>query len=79
MDRAACRGKDTEAWFASFHARESERAMWVCDHCDVRAECLALAMGAEHDGTYRFGIFGGMFPGTRTRLAAHARTLQVQV
>ncbi len=71
---------DPEMWFptrASETARnvpassDAGRARLVCAECPARAECLVLAMTAEAGTpeTLRWGIFGGLGPGERARLA----------
>jgi hypothetical protein len=58
----------------------SDESKFVCSRCPVRDACLAFAMQAEagevvhQDGTegagwLRYGVFGGLSPLERTRLA----------
>jgi hypothetical protein len=43
MDRAACRGRGTDAFFPSRRGR-TRAAKAMCAGCEVRAECLAYAL-----------------------------------
>lgn len=65
MTDAACRGMDTELWFASGFA--TNRAARICGTCPVTRECLGYALRCEQDG-YRYGVFGGLLPKQRSRL-----------
>lgn len=67
MARAACRGADTEAFFADVgHAAAVRVARRVCEACPVRAECLAYALEL---GELYHGVFGGLSPDERRELA----------
>lgn len=67
-DRAACRGKGNASFFTQcgFAAAKA-----VCAICEVRGECLDAAMMWElwGRGRFRFGVWGGLTPLERTRLA----------
>src|SRR5215469_7819696 len=70
QDRALCAQTDPEAFFPEKggSTREAKR---VCRSCDVRAECLELALANDE----RFGIWGGLSERERRRLkraAGHA-------
>lgn len=67
-DRAACRGKGNEPFFTQ---RDFASAKAVCAVCEVRDECLDAAMVWElwGRGRFRFGVWGGLTPLERTRLA----------
>jgi hypothetical protein len=70
-----------EDWFPSEQAPRAayEEPIAVCNRCDVRLKCLqwALEMELREDGDplgrrARFGIYGGLTPGQRHRLAKGA-------
>lgn len=60
MVRGACRGEDSDLFFAPDNERQPERevregkARAVCDVCPVKAECLDYAVG-----TGQVGMWGG--------------------
>lgn len=59
---AACRGADPDLFFPKRGGRVT-RAKRICGGCEVRAECLAMALaGNEH------GIWGGLGEEDRRRL-----------
>ncbi len=60
---AACRGMDTRIWFPEW-GKPAGPAKAVCQGCEVRDECLELAMR----GPERFGVFGGLSDRERRRL-----------
>jgi len=55
-----------EGWEARREARKV--ALKICRSCPVRAECLRQAMRTE-DPNNRYGIWGGLTTGQRTKLA----------
>lgn len=63
MHQAACRGMDTEIWFADSEAAHSI-AKGVCRRCPVAETCLRYALDIQ--GTW--GIWGGTTRPQRTRL-----------
>jgi len=63
--QAACRGLDVELFFST-SPMTTEAAKAVCRDCPVQAECLEEAMAIED---CRHGIFGGLTPDERDRLA----------
>lgn len=69
MDRAACKGMDTDLWFQAW-GRDTEKALRVCARCPVTRECLDYQMRYEgRRYVFRFGIFGGLLPQHRRKLA----------
>jgi len=67
QDRALCAQTDPEAFFPE-KGGSTREAKKVCRACEVRAECLELAL--ENDE--RFGIWGGMSERERRRLKREA-------
>jgi WhiB family transcriptional regulator, redox-sensing transcriptional regulator len=70
MDRAACRGLGTAEFFGEGTAMAEGRAR--CRSCPVAEVCLWWGVVAEWDLSYRFGIWGGVGPAVRARLARAA-------
>jgi WhiB family redox-sensing transcriptional regulator len=70
-DRGNCSGVDPEIFFP--HRGDSvDLARAVCRGCAVSSECLSYAI----DTNQRFGVWGGLTPAQRRRLARrhdHAR------
>jgi hypothetical protein len=76
MGHAACRGLGTGEFFGDRTAMAKGRAR--CRTCPVAEVCLWWGVVAEWDLSYRFGIWGGVGPAVRARLAGatglgHAR------
>jgi len=76
---AACGGSDPDRWFVEVQGRQSVAelgaALGVCRSCPVQAECLDAAMvfeGMRGPTQRRFGVWGGLTPAQRARLAAEA-------
>jgi hypothetical protein len=67
MDRAACRGLGTAEFFGDWAATAKGRAR--CRSCPVAEVCLWWGVVAEWDLSYRFGVWGGVGPAVRARLA----------
>jgi hypothetical protein len=67
MNRAACRGLGTAEFFGDWTAMAKGRAR--CRACPVAEVCLWWGVVAEWDLSYRFGIWGGVGPAVRARLA----------
>lgn len=72
-DQASCRDSGwPDAWFpektGTVSAASSSYAKSVCSGCPVRADCLEYALRHE-SGVYRWGIYGGLSPRQRHRLA----------
>jgi WhiB family redox-sensing transcriptional regulator len=61
-NHAACRGMDTELFYAEDVESISD-AIAICATCPVRAECLRFAMDNRED----FGIWGGRAVGKNLR------------
>ena len=67
-DAAACRGAPT-AWF--FGGRSSGvRGRARCEVCVVAEVCLWWAIVAEDGVGYRYGVWGGLSPARRSKVAA---------
>ena len=68
--RAACAGADAAEFFEHAHYG-GPRAPWIriCAACPVSDDCLRAAMEAEAGAGWRYGIFGGLTPDQRWRLA----------
>lgn len=72
MDRANCKGVNTDVFFpsapqrvpAKVRERAEADAKQVCRACEVRAECLEYARRTEQT----HGIWGGLSPRERRRL-----------
>lgn len=67
--RAACRDQDPEVWFPS-NGVYRDPLQW-CRQCPVTTACLESAMRAEGDTSEdrRHGMFGGLEPSQRAKLA----------
>lgn len=63
---AACAGMDRRVWFANGNGVTAKK---VCARCFVADDCLAFAIKTE-PSDLRYGVFGGMTSGERTRFAA---------
>lgn len=68
---AICPQTDPEAFYPE-RGNSTLDAKRVCAGCPVRAQCLDYAMTVERDAAYRFGVWGGLSPDERARLAAGA-------
>jgi WhiB family redox-sensing transcriptional regulator len=66
VDEALCAQTDPEA-FHPTKGRPGREAKAVCGRCPVKADCLDHAL-AHHEES---GIWGGMSPRERRKLAAH--------
>lgn len=71
MSHAACRGLGTPEFFGDRTAMAKGRAR--CRACPVAEVCLWWAVVAEWDLSYRFGIWGGVGPAGRARIAGATR------
>lgn len=56
MTRAACRGRDPQAWFPDSKKDDRSLAQQTCAHCPVQAECA--------DYADRLGVTDGIWAGT---------------
>ena len=63
-----CRGASPELFFSAT-PNTDRSARRLCQECPVRQPCLMTAMLEEAAEERRFGIFGGLDPGERHRLA----------
>jgi WhiB family redox-sensing transcriptional regulator len=71
VQRALCRQVDPELFFPDSKGGSTREARNICRRCEVRAECLELALRYEHDldRSHRFGVWGGLTAAHRNRLA----------
>lgn len=67
MDQAACRGAAPAEFFGDPAARARGQAR--CRGCPVCEVCLWWALAVEAEVGYRFGIWGGLSPALRARIA----------
>jgi WhiB family redox-sensing transcriptional regulator len=67
MDRARCLEVGPAFHFPE-KGESTREAKKICFACEVRADCLAYAMGNNE----RYGIFGGMSERERSRLKREA-------
>lgn len=72
MKEARCADADPDLFFLERGGQSAAAAIAVCDRCPVRDACLDYAI----DGGIVDGIFGGLGPGRRKRIAAE-RAAQV--
>lgn len=72
MNRAACRGATTSIFFPETIGVTTDRiydeARSFCAQCDVRYECLKMALTMETPDVRRYGVWGGMSPEERDDL-----------
>jgi WhiB family redox-sensing transcriptional regulator len=69
LDRAACRGQDPERFFPeSGEQVKAAEAKAICASCQVRDQCLDLAVKAAGGLAGDHGVFGGTLPDERSRL-----------
>lgn len=81
MDRAACRDLGDEGrniFFPDIKVGQTSPRVWdearqYCDGCAVRLECLNYQMEFEEITARRDGMFGGLTPKERDRLADERR------
>jgi WhiB family transcriptional regulator, redox-sensing transcriptional regulator len=69
LDQAACRDHDPEQFFpeSGEHTKAAE-AKAICAGCQVRDQCLDLAVTAAGGIDHDHGVFGGTLPAERSRL-----------
>lgn len=65
MDRAACRGLDTNLFYTDSRA---DQAKQVCADCPVRPECLAYVQAVQPPGSWDHGVWGGTDKAERARM-----------
>lgn len=72
MTRATCAGQPTEIFFPETVGVTNERiydhAKTFCNECNVRYECLTMALGLETPDVRRYGVWGGLSPEERDKL-----------
>src|SRR5215208_2660271 len=69
VDRAACRDLDPERFFPeSGEQTKAAEAKAICAGCQVRDQCLDLAVKAAGGIDHDHGVFGGTLPAERSRL-----------
>jgi hypothetical protein len=69
LDRAACRNLDPERFFPESGERtKAAEAKAICAGCQVRDQCLELAVKATGGLDGDHGVFGGTLPADRGRL-----------
>jgi WhiB family transcriptional regulator, redox-sensing transcriptional regulator len=72
LDRAACRDQDPERFFPeSGEQVKAAEAKAICSGCQVRDQCLELAVKAAGGLDHDHGVFGGTLPTERSRLRAN--------
>jgi WhiB family transcriptional regulator, redox-sensing transcriptional regulator len=69
LDQAACRELDPERFFpeSGEHTKAAE-AKAICGSCEVRDQCLELAVKAAGGLDVDHGVFGGTLPAERSQL-----------
>src|SRR5215207_7181471 len=69
LDQAACRDGDPEQFFpeSGEHTKAAE-AKATCASCQVRDQCLELAVNAAGGLDHDHGVFGGTLPAERSQL-----------
>ena len=79
---AVCATVDPEIFYPTEHAGRPrtdgavdpyEAARGVCAVCPVKEECLAFGSAMDDQFHHRSGMFGGMSPDERARMAARSR------
>lgn len=68
-DEAACRGMDSEVFFAEQRGRSTREARAVCAECPVSELCLEYAL----DRPEKMGVWGGTVPKEREAIRARRR------
>jgi WhiB family transcriptional regulator, redox-sensing transcriptional regulator len=69
LDQAACRELDPERFFPeSGEQTKAAEAKAICSGCQVRDQCLDLAVTAAGGLDQDHGVFGGTLPAERSRL-----------
>lgn len=72
-EQANCHGVDPSLFFPE-RGSSSEPAKAVCRGCEVRSECLSLALESNE----RFGVWGGMSERERRRVRSARRNARTQ-
>ena len=77
QDRAACKGHPDPRIFYPDKGQSDRQAMLVCFGCEVRTDCLSLALRRPE----KDGVWGGSTSGQRNRIRAlglpHLETLEL--
>ncbi|MGW9437978.1 WhiB family transcriptional regulator [Streptomyces sp. NPDC055607] len=76
LDNALCAQTDPELFFpGKGECGKARDAKKVCGNCEEREACLEQALAREGDlaSSNRFGVFGGLGPRQRARLAQQRR------
>jgi WhiB family transcriptional regulator, redox-sensing transcriptional regulator len=69
LDQAACRDLDPERFFPeSGEQTKAAEAKAICAACQVRDQCLELAVKAAGGLDHDHGVFGGTLPAERSQL-----------
>jgi WhiB family redox-sensing transcriptional regulator len=69
LDQAACRDMDPERFFPeSGEQTKAAEAKAICASCQVRDQCLELAVNAAGGLDHDHGVFGGTLPAERSQL-----------
>lgn len=72
---AACRGFDTELFFAKADTLDGQAALQICESCPVARECLNFALECEYWAYGKpTGIYGGFAPSQRNEMRLAARS-----
>jgi WhiB family transcriptional regulator, redox-sensing transcriptional regulator len=73
LDQAACRDSDPERFFpeSGEHTKAAE-AKAICASCQVRDQCLELAVNAAGGLDADHGVFGGTLPAERSQLRGNS-------
>jgi WhiB family transcriptional regulator, redox-sensing transcriptional regulator len=73
LDQAACRDLDPERFFPeSGEQTKAAEAKAICGGCQVRDQCLDLAVKAAGGLDHDHGVFGGTLPAERSRLRGNS-------
>ena len=75
MTTAGCFGEDPGIWFEDErHAYDEWLAKAICAKCPIKGECGGQQLRVEGSvsAAMRFGIYGGMTPEERARIAKNA-------
>jgi WhiB family transcriptional regulator, redox-sensing transcriptional regulator len=73
LDQAACRDSDPERFFPeSGEQTKAAEAKAICASCQVRDQCLELAVNAAGGLDADHGVFGGTLPAERSQLRGNS-------
>jgi hypothetical protein len=76
-DRAACRGVGVDIFFPERGDFDYSVARDLCASCSVRVDCLDFALRSEPVAHgHRMGMWGGVLPAERRRMAKHLQRMQ---